>query len=262
MRKFKLYPTDLTDKQWKVLQPLIPKAKQRGRPQTDRRKIFSGLLYFVRAGCPWRLLPRDFGPWETLYGCFRTWRQQGLWEKINKELRRLVRREAGRNPQPSAAILDSQSVRSADHSGPRGYDPAKKITGRKRHVLVDTMGLLLAVMVTPANVTDTDGAVDLLAGCFMDWVRLAVIWADSIYRGRFVDWVKALRPRGRLHLEIVSGRPGQKGFVVQPMRWIVERTFGWFMKHRRLVRDYETKPENAVAMIHITMIGIMLRRLA
>lgn len=165
----------------------------------------------MRAGCAWRLLPREFGPWETVYGYLRNWRHLGPWKRIHKELRRMVWRQADRRPQPSTAILDSQTVRSADHSGPRGYDAAKKINGRKRHVLVDTLGLLLAVTVTPGNITDTDGAVELLADCFMDWVRLAVIWADSIYRGLFVNWVKALRPRGRLHLEFVSGLAGQQG---------------------------------------------------
>jgi transposase len=151
-------------------------------------------------------------------------------------------------------------VRSADHSGP-GYDTGKKINGRRRHMLVDTMGLPLGLVVTPANLTDTDGAAKLLAGCFMDWLRLAIIWADSIYRGAFITWVTALRLWGRLHVEIVSGLPCQKGFQNQPKRRIVERTFGWFNRHRGLVRDYETRTENAKAMIHITMNGVMLRRL-
>src|ERR1019366_5284374 len=130
MRKCYLYPTDLSDAQWKLLEPLLPKVKNRGRPPTDRRLILNGLLYFVRSGCAWRLLPREFGPWETVYGCFRTWRRQGLWKFIHEVLRRIVRRQAGKRSQPTAAILDSQTVRSADHGGPRGYDAGKKIKGR------------------------------------------------------------------------------------------------------------------------------------
>ena len=262
MRKCCLYPTDLTEAQWNLLEPLLPKAKKRGRRPSDLRLILNGLLYFVRAGCAWRLLPKEFGPWETVYGYFRRWRQQGLWEQINEILRRIVRREAGKRSQPTAAILDSQSVRSADHGGPRAYDAAKNVKGRKRHILVDTLGLLLGVFVTPADVSEKAGARGFLSQTLQWFGWLRCIWADQGYNGApFAAWVAAHRKTGSLRLEIVPRLQNQQGFKVLAKRWIVERTFGWFMKHRRLVRDYETKTENAEAMIHITMIGLMLRRL-
>jgi len=257
-----LYPTDLTDAQWKLLLPLLPKAKKKGRRPADLRLILNGLLYFVRSGCAWRLLPRDFAPWQTVYGYFRRWRLQGLWQHLHDVLRRVVRREAGKRSQPTAAILDSQSVRSADHGGQRGYDAGKKIRGRKRHILVDTLGLLLWVCVTPAEVSEQAGARQLLSQALRWYGWLRCIWADQGYLGRaFGDWVASHRKSGTLRMEIVSRLQNQQGFKVLAKRWIVERTFGWFMKHRRLVRDYETKIENAEAMIHLTMIGLMVRRL-
>ena len=261
MRKCCLYPTDLTDAQWKLLQPMMPKAKKRGRPPTDRRHILNALLYFVRAGCAWRLLPREFGPWQTVYGYFHGWEEKGLWKQIHEVLRRIVRREAGKRSQPTAAILDSQSVRSADHAGARGYDAGKKVNGRKRFVLVDTLGLLLGLCVVPASTSEPAGARQLL-GQVLQWFGwLRCIWADQGYQGpAFAAWVAAHRKTGTLRLEIVSRLQAQVGFKVLAKRWIVERTLGWLMKHRRLVRDYETKLQNAEAMIHITMIGVMVRR--
>ncbi|HWH71561.1 MAG TPA: IS5 family transposase [Candidatus Sulfotelmatobacter sp.] len=263
MQKSCLYPTDLTDAQWEILEPLLPKPKKRGRRPADRRRILNGLFYLVRAGCAWRLLPKEFGPWETVYGYFRCWRQQGLWVLIQDILRSFVRREAGKRSQPTAAILDSQTVRSANHAGERGYDAAKKTKGRKRHILVDTLGLLLWVCVTPADVSEKGGARKFLSRALRWFGWLRCIWADAGYTGApFADWVAAHRKTGTLRLEIVSRLQGQRGFQVLAKRWIVERTFGWFMKHRRLVRDYETRLDHAEAMIHITMIGVMLRRLA
>jgi putative transposase len=257
------YPTDLSQEQWERLQPLLPKPKRRGRPRTDLRRIFNGLLYFVRAGCAWRLLPHEFGPWKTVYGYFRSWKRARLWEFIHDVLRGCVRVQAGKRTRPTAAILDSQTVRSSDHAGARGYDGAKKIKGRKRHILVDTLGLLLAVCVTPADVAEREGARTLL-GPALRWFRwLRCLWADQGYTGEeFAAWVAAHRKTGTLRLEVVPRLQTQRGFVVLAKRWIVERTFGWFMKHRRLVRDYETKTEHAEACIYIVMIGIMLRRLA
>jgi len=262
MRKCCLYPTDLNDAQWELVKQMLPKAKKRGRPRTDRRQILNGLLHFVRAGCAWRLLPREFGPWPTVYGCFRALRQQGLWKHINEDLRRIVRREAGKRSQPTAGVLDSQTVRSADHSGPRGYDAGKKIKGRKRHILVDTLGLLLWVCVTPADVSEKAATRGFLSQALAWFGWLRCIWADAAYAGEaFGAWVASHRRTGTLHLDIVSRLEGQRGFKVLARRWIVERTLGWFMKHRRLARDYETKLENAEAMIHLTMISVMLRRL-
>jgi putative transposase len=260
------YPTDLTEEQWHLLQPLLPPPKApgtRGRPPADLRRLLNGLLYFVRAGCAWRLLPRDFGPWSTIYGYFRTWARTGQWELIHEILRGQVRAQAGKRSQPTAAILDSQTVRSADHAGERGYDGAKKIKGRKRHILVDTLGLLLAVCVTPAAVSERDGARRLLGPALRLFRWLRCVWADQGYCGKgFARWVAGHRRTGTLRLEVVPRLQTQRGFVVLAKRWIVERTFGWFMKHRRLVRDYETKTQHAESMLYLTMIGVMLRRLA
>lgn len=259
----KTYPTDLTDDQWEIIEPLLPKAKRRGRPPTERRRILNGLLYVVRAGCAWRLLPKEFGPWETVYGYFRRWRQQGLWELLHHVLRTFLRREAGHRAQPTAAILDRQTVRSADHAGPRGCDAGKKTNGRKRHILVDTLGLVLWVCVTTANVPERCGARVLLGQALRWFGWLRCVWADQGYAGpAFETWVASQRQTGTLRREIVPRLKDQRGFRVLAKRWIVERTFGWFMKHRRLVRDYETRTDHAEALIHISMIGLMLRRLA
>jgi putative transposase len=217
----------------------------------------------VRAGCAWRLLPRDFGPWTTVHHYFRLFKRQGHWQFIHDVLRGEVRVAAGKRRQPTGAVLDSQTVRSADQAGERGYDAAKKTKGIKRHILVDTLGLLLGVCVTPADVPEREGARGFLGqalACFR-WLRC--LWADQGYGGAaFAAWVAAHRKTGSLRLKVVSRERDQRGFVVLTQRWIVERTFGWFLKHRRLVRHYETTAESAEAWLHIAMIGIMLRRLA
>lgn len=257
------YPTDLTEAQWAILQPLLPAPKRRGRRPADPRRILNALLYIVRAGCAWRLLPKEYGPWQTVYGYLRRWRQADHWEFIHEVLRTFVRREVGKRSQPTAAILDSQTVRSADHAGVRGFDAGKKTKGRKRHMLVDTLGLVLGVWVTPANVSDQAGARQFLGAALQWFGWLRCLWADQGYAGEsLATWVAAHRKTGSLRLEVVPRRTDQRGFRVLPKRWIVERTFGWFMKHRRLVRDYETKTEHAEAYLHLCMIGVMLRRLA
>jgi putative transposase len=259
----RIYPTDMTDEQWQVLEPMLPAPKPRGRKPTHRRRILNGLLYMVRAGGAWRLLPKEYGPWETVYGYFWRWRRDGLWELIHGILRTFVRRQAGKRAQPTAAILDRQTVRSADHAGERGYDGAKQTKGRKRHILVDTLGLLLWVCVSPANVSEKAGARRFLSAAlpWFGWRRC--LWADQGYAGAaFAAWVESHRQTGTLRLQIVPRLQGVRGFKVLAKRWIVERTFGWFMRHRRLARDYETKTEHAEAWLHLCMIGLMLRRLA
>ncbi len=261
-----LYPTDLTDEQWNLLRKVLPprmKTARRGRPAADLRRICNALLYFVRSGCAWRLLPREFGPWKTVYHYFWLWSKKGFWQTIHDILRDGVRVQAGKRTQPTAAILDSQTVRAADQAGERGYDEAKKTKGIKRHILVDTLGMLLGVSVTPANVPEREGACGFLGKTLALFGWLRCIWADGGYSGpNFADWVARHRRTGTLRLEVVERAKGQRGFAVLPKRWIVERTFGWFMKHKRLVRHYEVKPSHAEALLHITMIGVMLRRLA
>lgn len=255
------YSSDLTAAQWETLEPLLPKPSSRGRPRTDLRRVINAILYVVRAGCQWRLLPKDFGPWQTISGWFYRWQKSGLWQQLHDRLRAHVRVAAGKRCRPTAAILDSQTVRSADHHGETGYDAAKKTKGRKRHLLVDTLGLILGIMVTPANLPERAGAQLLLARTlrWFSWLRL--LWVDGGYSGpEFAQWVRALRPK--LAVEVVARLGQTKGFKVLRRRWVVERTFGWLMKQRRLVRDYEHTPSSAEAWVYIAMIRIMLRRLA
>jgi putative transposase len=258
----RVYPTDLNDEQWEAIQPVMPTGKDRGRPRVDLRKVMNALLYMARAGCSWRMLPKDFGPWQTVCGYFRRWCKQGRWLLINHTLAILVRKGAGKRPRPTAAVLDSQTVRSADHAGERGFDGAKLTKGRKRHVLVDTLGLLLWVFVTPADVGERAGAMGFLpkALSWFGWLRC--IWADQGYGGKdFAAWVASHRKTGTLRLEIVS-KIHPRRFSILPKRWIVERTFGWLVKNRRLVRDYEITTDSAEGWIYVSMIGLMLRRLA
>ena len=259
--KIATYATNLTDAQWAYLQPLLPKPAKRGRPPKDRRRILDALLYLVKCGCPWRYLPADFPHWKTVYHVFRQWIHDHTWVVIHDTLRVLVRKSTGKRSRPTAAILDSQSVKSAGHGGPVGYDAAKCIKGRKRHLLVDTLGLLLGVAVTPAATTERDGA-KLLLGQVLGWFTwLRILWVDGGYTGEtFANWVKSLRPK--LAVEVVKRSDTAKGFKVLARRWVVERTFGWLMHHRRLVRDYETTTASAEAWIYIAMIRIQLRRLA
>lgn len=259
--KIAIYPTGVSDDQWAVLEPLLPKPARRGRPPTDRRPVLNALLYLIKGGAPWRLLPRNFPPWKTVYHLFRQWALNGTWERINGCLRALARAAQGKRSRPTAASLDSQSVKSDPHGGAVGYDAAKKIKGRKRHLLVDTLGLVLAVLVTPASTPERAGAQALLARAlgWLHWLRR--LWVDSGYDGApFARWVKTLRPK--LEVEVVARLAAQNGFRVLPRRWVVERTFGWLMRHRRLVRDYERTESSAEAWVYIAMIRIQLRRLA
>jgi putative transposase len=258
------YPTDLTNEQWQILRKLLPRPSRRGAPRkVCRRAVVNAILYVLRSGCAWRLLPHEFPKWKTVYGIFLGWRNDGTWQRIHDALRDAVRRQEGRKTSPSAAIIDSQTIKTTEVGGRRGYDAGKKINGRKRHIVVDTLGLILTLVVHPANVQDYDGAVlvlKILGQLKGRFRRLKVIFADSAY-GRN-DLPEAVKAAFGWLLQTVLRPAHVKGFVVLPKRWIVERTFGWLGRYRRHSKDYERNTASSEALIYITMIHVMLRRLA
>ena len=256
-----IYGSSLTDAQWEYLKPMLPKPAKRGRPPTDLRQVIDAIFYVVKGGVPWRYLPTDFPPWQTVYGIFRRWKRDHWWAALNDTLRTLVRKDQGKRPQPTAAVLDSQSVKSAGHGGPVGYDAGKRIKGRKRHLLVDTLGLVLGVVITPADTTERDGAKAVLRRVLAWLIGLRLLWVDGGYTGTaFAHWVRARRRT--LAVQVVQRSDAVRGFKVLPRRWVIERTFGWLLHQRRLVRDYEQTLSSAEAFVYIAMIRIQLRRLA
>jgi transposase len=259
------YPTDLTERQWRLIEPLLPEPPPgpAGRPaKHSKREIVNAILYQVRAGGSWRMLPNDFPPWETVYGYFARWRDDRTLDALHDALREQVRqRREHRNPAPSAGIVDSQSLKGADTvaAATRGYDVGKKINGRKRHIVTDTIGLLLVVMVSAASIQDRDGGSGILKLLHGAMASVTLVYADGGYQGRLVALAKSA---WGIVLEIVRKPADQRGFTVLPRRWVVERTFSWLLRWRRLVRDYERLPQTHEAMVKWAMVGLMLNRLA
>jgi transposase len=259
------YPSDTSDIEWALIAAYLPTGgtgEQGGRPVTyPRRDIVDAIRYLDHNGCVWRALPIDFPPWPTVYHYFRTWTRDGTLTRLHAGLREQVRVAEGRNASPSAAIVDSQSVRAAETvaTSSRGYDAGKKINGRKRHIVVDTTGLLLIIMVTTGAVQDRDAARALLWALRTCFTQVAKVWADAGYAGQLVDWAEQALG---LIVEIVRKLADQIGFQVLHRRWVVERTLSWITRCRRTVRDYERHPEHHAAMVQWAMVTVMTRRLA
>ena len=257
------YPSDMTEEQWAIVEGLdINKHWGPGRPmRLELRAVINAILYVLRTGCQWRYLPKEYPNYNSVYYHFRKWSWDGTWEEVNTALRERVRHQAGRQAQPSLAIIDSQSVKTTEVGGEHGFDGAKKVNGRKRHILVDTMGNLLKVIAHAANIGERAGAQELLLQLPEElWQRLEKILADGGYEGLdFQEWVEQTFD---VEFEISLRPPHIKGFVLVPIRWVVERTFAWLGRYRRLSKDYERLTEMSEGMVYLASISRLLKRLA
>lgn len=260
------YPTDLTEAQWTLLLPLLPARKWRpggpGRPPCELRQVLKGIFYLLKTGCQWRMVPREFGKGKTIYGYFKSWRETGVWAQVREALRQSERRRQGRQGEPSAGSVDSQSIKTATQATEVGFDGGKPVKGHKRQVLVDTLGLLIAVVVTAANTEDRVGFLLLLTRYFVGGVRrVRKLWVDGGYQAEWLtQWVRELKHTHKIDLEVTSH--AGPGFQVVPWRWVVERTFAWWLHDRRHSRDYERLTTNSEALIQLSMIRLLLKRLA
>ena len=252
------YPTDLTNAQWENLLPYLPEPSSLGRPlKWEMRSIINAMFYIVKSGCQWRMLPHQMPPWQTVYSHFRKWKIDGTWFMIHQALHEQTRRDVGKVPSPTVAIIDSQSVKTTELATSRGFDAHKKVKGRKRHIVTDTIGIPLGVKVTDANISDNQVAIELLTEIFSWHITIQLVCADAGYRGKLGDWLYLTH---QCRLEIAPPL-GQSGFVVVPLRWIVERTFSWFGWFRRLTLDYERSAETAEVMVYIASIYLMRNRI-
>lgn len=273
----KAYPSDLTDAEWEILEPLIPAlCAEAAHVKYTRREIVNGILYVLRSGCPWRLVPHDLPAWGALYYYFRMWRKEGIWDQVQKSLLKQMRRKEGRDEEPSAAVIDSQSIKTSAVRGPeKGFDMGKRIWGRKRHLLVDTQGNLMEVKVTAAGDSDLAGGKKLLEPLRGRFPRLSLIWGDSHYGGQFLEWVKEqfgwnvqpVQHLGTAHDANAMEPPpktktSKRGFVLEPRRWVVERSIAWITRWRRLCRDHEGLPQSSEAFIKLSASRRMLSHLA
>lgn len=254
----KIYPTDLTESQWQVIENIVDPNKRRRK--YSLHKIMNALLYIAKSGIQWRMLPKDFAPWETVYYYFRKWKRDGLIEETHDVLVERIRTMMGKKPAPSVGIMDSQSVKACNVcEGDIGYDGGKKIKGRKRHIVVDTLGLVMIIVIHAANIHDSVGAREVMQGLKEKYLKgIVKIFADGGYLGELIEWAKV---QFQWTLEIVK-RTEQHTFKVLPKRWIVERTFAWISFHRRLSKDYERLPESSMAFIQLSMIRLMINRIS